>query len=218
MVCHSAWISPDSDPLLLEARTTHLESQDCCAITCCLDSGPGALPSGQNTPHLSPPCPFGCGLGPPSSLHIKGPSLPLPDPGPILTVTIKRSSGNSRYEGEKHYILSTTFNSFSPLIIIQSKSLQTFSFPNRGWFSLFVATSSWAAPPSACSLLCYSPFFVPPLPSGFTEWRCCPRKATIGLSSGRGREVSCVLLNRLMLAYLGVCTYSLEVTGQRRGL
>lgn len=59
----------------------------------------GALPPGQNYPHLGLPCPCGRGLGAPSSKRVRGPSLPLSDPGPVLTVTIKKDSGSSRKGG-----------------------------------------------------------------------------------------------------------------------
>lgn len=186
---------------------------------CHLDFGLGALPSGQGYLHLDPPCPFGWGLGPPASpLATYERFKPTsPDPGPVLTLTITRGSGSSRYEKKtKTKLKLCCFHNISlchcnPGQVFPDIFLSTLSlvFPVCG-------CQSWAGfSPSACFVLYLAPFLVPLLFWGLREWRHGLRKATIRLR--RGRQVSCSgwLLNHLLLAYLGICTYSLAVTGQR---
>lgn len=137
--------------------------------SCFLDSAVGALSSGQDYPHLNPLCFCGHGLELPSCLciNIRGPGLPLSDPGSVLTPWLKWEVQAVPDMRRKMCVISTTFSAFPFFIIILAKSLQTLSFPNRDWFSLFMDANSWGRfPPSAHFLLCHSSFFAPVFPQG----------------------------------------------------
>lgn len=114
-------------------------------------------------------CFCGHGLELPSCLciNIRGPGLPLSDPGSVLTPWLKWEVQAVPDMRRKMCVISTTFSAFPFFIIILAKSLQTLSFPNRDWFSLFMDANSWGRfPLSAHFLLCHSSFFAPVFPQG----------------------------------------------------